>query len=259
MRERYAFRACGDNGIDDLTKVIEEISKHPAPSATNLFVLSVDAFSITPPVLPLLVQILNQPLSKWNFVYLSRCQFARPERTTLATVDNDDHRYCSPHDMQVFASTLARQMDSLTLIYCPDILEALFNVPQLDMNNLFVAPERLSALECEELGHLVQRSVLLKHLIIATSYLDASHFLGEGLANAYHLQSIAFCGESWSSMTNDQHQHQHQRREDPLADKVIGDGHNGVVGQLIVSPQSQLKRLSLSRMHLEDRHFLAIV
>ena len=166
------FEINADNALQELVECINTVCKLlPAstttPHSIGLFVIDVE---ITRPILALMAQLLTLPLpqaspgivSKWLVIYLTECRFARQPTTRLPTED-DQICYCSPDEIHVLALTLTRRTDTLGLTNCPDILESLFHLPQLEVVHFCLEDMGLPALQCERLVGLVQRSVPLMH------------------------------------------------------------------------------------------------
>jgi hypothetical protein len=110
------------------------------------------------------------------------------------------------------------------------------------MESLFLYGVRFSAKECAMIGSWVQRSVSLKNLMISTSDIEEPLVFGQALGKALHLESVRFI-----------------RGCDPqskICDDLVRDG-DGIVRRLL-SPQRQLKLLTLTGLYLEDHHFQTI-
>ena len=159
--------------------------------------------------------------------------------------DVDFDATCSQDEIQMFVSTLARKTASLILCESREILECLFNTPQVECNQLSLIQDELSASECRRVGDMIQRSVALQCLEIDSLDLEEPMVLGERLVNALHLKKVCIKGR-WPTP------------RPLLTDLMVRTGGDCIVGQLL-SPQSQLQKLQLQSMVLEDRHFLAIV
>lgn len=241
------------NTANELQTCLDEISNPLFDPTIRRFELSLSCTPITPRILAVLTQILNQPLhkapkgkgSKWDQVSMSHCTFTRPGMTELVVYDEG---FCSQDNIQLFASALARGTVDLSLHECPEILECLFNSPHLELNELSLRQERFSALECASIGNLVQSCVALKDLDISTSHFDEPLIFGQGLANAFHLQSVRFI----------RNQNTLCPLEATLSDVLVKGGVNSIVGQLL-SPPSRLQKLSLDELYLGNDHFLSIV
>ena len=198
-----------------------------------------------------LVELMNKPLPKvatatswkWTEIALFRCIFAQPGMI-LAIADDDD--YCSLEDRTLLASTLAGRTERLFVLSCPDILDSLFHIPRLEVNEWGITQDGLTALECARVGDLIQSSTDLTSLQLKADYLEDPLVLAQAFANAAHLQYVYFD-------MNDQPSHQQPGRK--LSDAIVRYGWNGIVGRLL---QLRLKVLSLSEMQLEDSHFMVI-
>ena len=219
------FEIRSSDAANQLQTCLDELSKPWRESTTESLGLELSSVNITPPILALLIEILNQPLTKstaaqevkWNHVGFFRCTLARP----------DDDGCCSHDDVHMLASALARRTSSLHLNECPEILECLFTVPQLEMKKLYFHQKRLSVLECVRFGDLIQRSVPLKYIYVNTAALDDPHSIAEGFANAYQLQSITFKGMAMPI---------HQQPAEQMSTSLARDGGSN---RSIVSDYSQ--------------------
>lgn len=253
------------NPLNELQACVDFLSKFSSISSTpqRFFTLRLISVVVTRPILVLLIELLTlipSPLSnvqttgsavsRIRGVILVECRFARqPDPTTPST--ENENSCCSLADIQVFASLLARRTTCLVLseVEWPEILDALSNVAQFEIEYLCVYKRVLSASECKSLGNLIQRCVHLTGLDIKTMYIEETHALAEGLAHAFHLREFSF-EETWRTGF--------RRNHPALVDTVVGTDGNGMI-RCLLSPQSQLRKLDLAEMHLDDRHFMAIV
>jgi hypothetical protein len=171
----------------------------------------------------------------WDHVHLRDCQIS----DRLAA---DNKGFCSQDSIQVLISALTNCPSSLKLSRSQDILECLFNTPHFErrLTELSIVQERFSALDCARIGSLVQRAVTWS-LDIDVDVLEDPLVLGQGLANAFHLQSLRI-----------------KRALDPnFCDVLLRDGH--CIVRLLLGPQSRLKELVLSGIGLTDRDLQLIV
>jgi hypothetical protein len=157
----------------------------------------------------------------------------------------------------MLASALSRLVLLLGLTSCPEILECLFHVPKLECGDLLLDQARLSALECQRLGALVQESDPLKSFTLQGSpiHVEEPQILVESLIHLAHLQEQRITETKDSSTTHPPHG---RARRDP----ACGPGdHDHVVETFLppIPPKRVLKSLRLTVMHLKDCHFLTIV
>jgi hypothetical protein len=256
-----SFQISANNAVYQLATVKKKLSRlPPLGSADDPFYMHLHGVVITAPILRMLVEILNHPLPKdssatatterrWDHVsILDNCTVARVD-TNSAYLEED---YCSEEDLRLLASTLACRVVSLSLQEAPQILECLSYAPQLEHDDFSINQMAFSALDCSRLGQLVQRSVMLKNLmIIGPSNLEEPQTLGDCLANSVHLQVLKFM----RLFRPDSFQEVGQ----PFLDTIIRPDGNDVVVRLLRNPQSQLKTLHIAGLHMKDRHFKAIV
>lgn len=215
---------------------------------------------ITPSILALLLQFLNQPLPprvdigrelKFNYADFDHCRILQP-MTSHPTFDNDERSFCTSNVIYDFLGTLASRSSILGLYQSPDMLPFLFSGPTtIDMQFLVIDQVELSAMECAGLSDWVQRNVQLTDILINTSYLEAPQDLGQGLAKALHLKRLVL-----ERKLKDTYQLCHRELVDGLLGK---DGNGNTITAGMVGPQSRLQELCLSQMHLKDHHFLTIV
>ena len=235
------FRVDSDTAVQDLQKVLDDLSNPSVYSTLDYVELSLDEIDITPTILALLIQILNHPLPigcsgkelYWDSVALIECKFLQEETTNRQSAANES--------IQSFGEALAHRPDRLGLIHSPDILECLYNTHHLELKvtTLLVQQDRLSALECIRLGSLVQRAISLNLEIVVNDFEEPLVF-GERLAKAVHLQNVSF----GTIMNLD------------LLDTLISDGD--CVVRTLLSPQSRLEKLILSAINLTDHHLQLI-
>ena len=122
----------------------------------------------------------------------------------------------------------------------PTILEILLDAPQLEVECLDFRPdETFSCALASRLGNLIQRSVSLKCLGLNMHLHDMTPDLIESLRSATHLQELSFWHQSgiprscgWFGAI--------------FCGRLLQEHH----------PQSRLRYLSLTRMKLEDCHFI---
>ena len=237
------FNIVAAHAIQHLQACLDEISQPFADSNIKCFQLSLDHIEVTPTILDLLVQILIHPLPTvpigveiyWDCVSLWHCKLSREGSNRLAVAGEG---FCSEDSIEILISILASRPSRLQLSESPEILECLFNAPHLErkLTELSVLQERFSVLECAMIGNLVQRAVSWK-LFLSVGDFEEFIVFGEGLANAFHLQTVGF----------------HSTRNRNLHDILVRDG-DCIVRQLLSTPQSRLERLVLSDMHLTDYH-----
>lgn len=237
----YTFTIRFDRALEQLQSCLNTIREPP----TFLFrcerlELVLDNVDMTPSVVALLVQILNQPLTKASTA--TEQKWDRVKINEINCLSYHPRFLCSQDEIQMFVSTLARRTASLTLCESREILECLFNTPQVDCSQLSIIQDELSASECRRVGDMVQRSVSLQSLEVDSLDLEEPMVLGELLVNALHPKKVCMKGR-WPTP------------RPWLTDLMV---RNCIVGQLL-SPQSQLQKLQLQCIVLEDRHFLAIV
>lgn len=94
--------------------------------------------------------------------------------------------------MDLLGAAVARQISrTLSLSESPMILECLFGSLQpLEVATLRLDQAYLSALECEQLGDLIQRSAALKNLMMVLTHLDRPQPLVESLARYSFTRAI---------------------------------------------------------------------
>lgn len=240
------------NTIHQLQACLDAISRPCVVSTTKWLHLRVFSVNITPPILALLVQILNQPQlkapngtgSKWDEVSLYDCTFARPGTTQLTV---NDEGFCSQDNIQLFVSGLACRTARLTLSETPEVLEYLLNTPHLELQRMYLYRIMLPTSECARLGDLVQRSCSLNDLALTLVYLEEPLLLANAVANAFHLQCVSFDRMSTPY------------RQSELSDILVRNGGNSINTEQLLSPHRRLQKLRLPAMDLKDRHFLPIV
>lgn len=245
----YTFEIGPHNTANALKESMDKICKLPPPSKTDVIFLLLREVVVAPPIVKLLIQILNQPPSlahvaiqerKWGLVGFANCRVPRPRASRFAA------------DYESLASTLARRTMRLGMWGSLEILECVSDAPKLEINELMLNQERLSALDCQRLGDLFQKNVHLTNLIIqGPSTLDEPQIFVECLANAQQLQRL--------EISENYRHYLHRQGGQALIDIVVRQGGNDMVGRLLQKPQSQLKILHLTRMDLDDHHFKTIV
>ena len=246
-----------DNAADQLQTCLDEVSKLSLDPTAEGPSLQVEFVNITPTIVDLLVQILNQPLVepsptctsfKWGHVLIYGCKYSRDDTTgitnngTCSTSPDDDDD--EDDSMRLLGSTLARRVTWLGMNVSPQILECLCLAPDLEMRRFdltqFMFPERL--------GPLIQRSVHLTYLDLCLNHLEESSVLVESLGNATQIEDLTISERTY---------HGQERKE--LSDEIFTPDRHDFVLRLLQNPQSRLKQLFLLEVGLEDRHLIEIV
>lgn len=230
------------------------------------FNLSLIDVTITPRGHLLLVHLLNQSLprkhshngedsEKWNMVFLDRCRF-EAETSDVSETTNNDPNYYTPERMLIFTTTLMTRARVLVLRGgdCSEVISCLTTNPQLDemeLQSLMIDDQTSWQADVYAgLGDMIQRSIHLKNVLLYLRFDKAPNEMFESLANAIWIQDLTFMEPDHLA---------EQDREQMLSKLVGGGGHIGVVVRLLQNPQSQLQQLHLSRLKLENNHFIPIV
>lgn len=253
--------------VDALQKVLAKVSdpSFTENSSAEDVHLTLRAVSITRDIMDVLLRILNYDfdnerreigsgsgrgkIMKWHQVSFHGCRLVRP------VAGQDDPHYCTSGQIRCLASALAMRAQSLAVIASPAILEILLEIPHLQMDKLTMYarepntfPRTLdygiprSALT--RLGNLIQQSVALTSFSLDVPLHNVPSELIESLRSATYLQELSVMGAS-------------QGLTQGPSDEWFG----GVFIDRFVDhhhPQSQLRRLTLERVMLDDRHFIAL-
>jgi hypothetical protein len=108
------------------------------------------------------------------------------------------------------------------------------------MDEFSLKYDRLSVMECEGLGTLIQQSPSLKHLHLVLRDLEDPQRLAHGMGHAIHLQVLSIQGLYQSTSS-------------------LREAASDVAVRLLQHPNSQLRKLHLKSIHLKDSHFIKIV
>lgn len=237
--EPSSFNSCVNTSIHD-----------PVPNSFGLYLVCVQ---ITPDVIAPLVELLNQPLpnnctgnddnddSRWERIYFYGCSLTR--RVDYHHIQ-DDQRQCTPNEMFILLSTIARRTKNLSLCGNPEIVPLLASIPEVDhfdVNSLNILEDAaLSSFEYARLGEMIQKSPHLQDLRLHLQFSEAPLEMLESLANAIQLQEL------------------HLQLTPPLILHRAPSILPVWVVPLLKNPLSRLQELHLSNMRLDDCDFIAI-
>jgi hypothetical protein len=230
---------CGRNEDYSIQKCLEEISKE---SPRNASYLSVHDLNITPPILALLLQVLNQRRNvPWLRVHFCNCKILEEiDGGVDKCNDADEEGQNSPNDLDLFASFLATRIHRLSLKESPTILACLGRARELEIAFFLMEQKDFSTVDLINFVDFVERNLMLEGFLLNNMSIKSSSY---GSPKGLHLRNSMY---SWEA----------KRRQFQLAETFIGQGH---LGRLLYNHQTQLQELTLKHIHLQDRHLIAIV
>lgn len=237
---------------DYLRDCINKLSNqsHDSESLDEDFTIDFIDSRITPTVISLLVQILNQPLPQRNN------QNGNYPRWDWISLHGIGTRNCSDDDLQVLFSALMGQTQHLIISFSPQIFAFLTRITaldQLDVNSLTINQRDSSSLfNYARLGDMIQRSSQLTKLDLLLDFCEVPHEMFESLSNAIQLQELTL------RHMRDGLETSQEERKQILSHLVVDEHGHGVVARLLQNPQCRLQYLDLSRTGLEDHHFTAL-
>ncbi len=215
------------------------------------FSLTFFVTAATPPLVRLLIELLNVPLPskidgsarKWDVCFFS--SFYISEGTT-------EEQKWTPEEMHRLAETLATRTNNLEFMDSPNLLPDLLRAHRWEMASLAICCfSLLNAIDLFNLRNLLHVSTALKHLTLLVG-VNAPEQLAGVVISARYLESLQLILSSEREETTNE---KHQRF---LSEIVVDEGGHSALARLLQDPHSQLKYLGLAFMDLKDDHFIAM-
>jgi len=234
--------------IDNLSKAFRS---NKATKTDHNLCLHLFSVEIKGEFLQLLVKLLNTPFSqqiddinlKWHRIEFYNCTIQMSKR------QKQYQEY-----VRLMTVTLFTRLQHLRLHKCEQVIEQLLphvQVEKVKIESLMLTPRYDSwTTNSLILANVIQLNTSLEYLFIDV-HAAAPKKLAIALSASCHLQSLSLSCRENTEISPQKHQR-------ALSELIYDEtGHQAVI-RLLQNPNSQLQRLSLRNLKLDDKHLIAI-